>query len=281
MVTAGFVTMTLLKKYKFLCSSRRAFTLIELLVVIGIIALLMSIVVPALSRAHKYAKKTVCASNMGQIAIAMQAYVVDNQGRIIQAREILFVHSLQEALSCWNIALLPYIGKNVNNNVLENQAVVWLCPEDKDPYPQGFMNCPHDGMTSYALNGYFEETGDGIKLGPAGGYTFDDIRQPSDCFLLGETSYAAHLYDADAQSVAIYDLPRYGHYRTTGGFYHNNSMNLLYVDGHIESIKGKKTHELVWPEGFESLYQSGKYMYWPDLTLPSASEAPDFWGPGY
>ena len=58
-------------------------------------------------------------------------------------------------------------------------------------------------------------------------------------------------------------------------------MNMLYVDGHIGNIKGRKTEQLVWPKGFEKSHQNRKYMYWPDLTLPSAEEDPAFWGPGY
>ena len=80
-----------------------------------------------------------------------------------------------------------------------------------------------------------------IKLGPAGNYKLTGIPQPSDCFLMGETSYAGQFYDADAPSVVAYSLPRDGHHRSTSGFYHNGSMNLLYVDGHVSNIKGRKT----------------------------------------
>ncbi len=54
------------------------FTLIELLVVISIIAVLMSIMMPALSKARKQAKETVCASSMHQIAIASLTYEQSN-----------------------------------------------------------------------------------------------------------------------------------------------------------------------------------------------------------
>jgi prepilin-type N-terminal cleavage/methylation domain-containing protein len=56
----------------------QAFTLIELLVVIAIISLLISILMPALSRAREQAKRTVCGSNMRQIGIGFSQYAQDN-----------------------------------------------------------------------------------------------------------------------------------------------------------------------------------------------------------
>jgi len=54
--------------------SKKAFTLVELLVVISIIALLMSILMPALAKVREQARNTVCASNLRQQVIAMAAY---------------------------------------------------------------------------------------------------------------------------------------------------------------------------------------------------------------
>jgi prepilin-type N-terminal cleavage/methylation domain-containing protein len=58
-------------------NKRKGFTLIELLVVVAIIALLISILLPSLSRARELAKRTVCASNLKEIGTAMYLYAND------------------------------------------------------------------------------------------------------------------------------------------------------------------------------------------------------------
>src|SRR5690242_2968408 len=66
-------------------SKRRAFTLVELLVVIGIIAILIAMLLPALSRAREQAKRTQCMSNIRQLMTGWLIYAQENKGGLVFA----------------------------------------------------------------------------------------------------------------------------------------------------------------------------------------------------
>jgi len=65
--------------------TRKAFTLIELLVVIAVIALLMAILLPALSRARTQAKAMACRSNLRQWSLALSMYTNEHDGKFFLA----------------------------------------------------------------------------------------------------------------------------------------------------------------------------------------------------
>src|SRR3989475_11410306 len=102
-------------------SDQRAFTLIELLVVIAIIAILASLLLPALARAKQKAKATSCLSNEKQIALGYLLYASDNSDYLPLAAH------LGDAAPCqWFFEISPYIANPATNytNLVANANVV-------------------------------------------------------------------------------------------------------------------------------------------------------------
>jgi prepilin-type N-terminal cleavage/methylation domain-containing protein/prepilin-type processing-associated H-X9-DG protein len=108
----------------------RAFTLVELLVVIGIIALLISILMPTLASARRAGNTVKCLSNLRQVGTALQMYTGDFKGAIPWCRDDT------NGLSYWSDFLAPYVsrlqGATANNTQQQDeirQSVIWGCTE--------------------------------------------------------------------------------------------------------------------------------------------------------
>jgi prepilin-type N-terminal cleavage/methylation domain-containing protein/prepilin-type processing-associated H-X9-DG protein len=118
---------------------RRAFTLVELLVVIGIIAVLVGILLPALNASRAQARSVACMNNMRQITTAVLAYADANQTRLP-----------------WNYFLgdngqltwngLPFLlttkvfSASIVNDVYTSDAL--LCPSEDSGVDNGYANVP-------------------------------------------------------------------------------------------------------------------------------------------
>lgn len=115
--------------------SRRAFTLIELLVVIAVIALLLSVLLPSLSKAKDQAKLVVCTSNLHAIGIAVHAYASSNNDTIPFGPEGLPMAGSQFYTATGNVTSLIslYNGKPVGlglllDGYLSEYPEVLFCP---------------------------------------------------------------------------------------------------------------------------------------------------------
>lgn len=110
--------------------NKKAFTLIELLVVIAIIALLLSILSPALNKVKEQARVTVCKSNLKQLGMAFETYSVSNNNKSMST-DVYYI---------WPFVIAPYFGlKNYSEDPeTAQQGVMKIikCPSTKSPEPR-------------------------------------------------------------------------------------------------------------------------------------------------
>jgi prepilin-type N-terminal cleavage/methylation domain-containing protein len=111
---------------------KSAFTLIELLVVIAAIALLMAILVPALSRARKHAKAAVCLSYLKQWGTTFALYLQENEGRL-PARGINALWLLRGRLTSQAGPNEPKLRQNVRTQGIACCPMATMAPNPDFP----------------------------------------------------------------------------------------------------------------------------------------------------
>jgi len=156
---------------------RAAFTLVELLVVIGIIALLISILLPALGRAKGAANTVKCLSNVRQLAMASTIQATERRGfiqassekdilKLLDPTRVKYVWRTSGAdpvPADWASALLPYMGdksrQDLNFKDSTSKRELFQCPSDVNQLAgsnNGYAIMVNVGVeyvpASYALN---------------------------------------------------------------------------------------------------------------------------------
>jgi len=197
---------------------RRAFTLIELLVVISIIALLVSILVPALREAREQARRVMCASNLRQIGMMHEFYAEDNNGHF----------------PCNNDTITYFYLDRVVGDYMSSQHEAWHCPSDKRTLASGEPIIPSYRYNRYMTNkdGKWENPGENISE------KLDDVRTPSMVVAVLDGNYFNEEYLDYLSWYAQHPV------HTGVGFVdliewnpHSGGVNLLLVDGHVEWLR--------------------------------------------
>lgn len=129
---------------------QRAFTLIELLVVISIIALLVGLLLPALSRARVAGRRAVDLGNIRTMEIAHTMYVDDNKGWLV---DVGLGHGGEnEDPGAWIFTLERYYGSRLARRSPGDQSVHW--PPEEGGSGQHVPGSSRYRKTSYGINNY-------------------------------------------------------------------------------------------------------------------------------
>lgn len=213
---------------------RSRFTLVELLVVIAVIAVLLSLLMPALKGAMEKCTALKCAGNLKQVGIALCMYVSDHDG----VSPVICVNPKIDDTYHWfgNPGIWPYLSSKEAKTA--------------GAFANSIVNCPKSGGYAYLAYSYGRMYTYNLKL-------FKDGSWPNYCNLapprLSKVATPSGTIEVYESLDTTSHWSPYFWYVNYAPWHHSNGINSLFIDGHVAWRKRggfpASTSDVIWTGG--------------------------------
>jgi prepilin-type N-terminal cleavage/methylation domain-containing protein/prepilin-type processing-associated H-X9-DG protein len=214
--------------------SARGFTLTELLVVIAIIAILASLLMPALTRSKASAKRVVCGGNLRQIALALDMYSsdYDQYPRVVG----MLKAKTSSSVSLWNALILPYMSTNLDSFFCPAFPAGYRWERSSSPSFYSFpTNIQGNRPFCYAMNqvGLATLGSLGLEADPGSGRKPGEVRAPGNMIAVGDDTAKTNKVGGWGTFTFSFQFGAPDPL-TPIGRVHNSGGNMVFLDGHVE-----------------------------------------------